>query len=43
MVEEKNHRCQTIAPVVLWDDAHHLKCNDIKVIVEWDSGHWVNC
>ena len=29
--EETDHRCQTIVPIVPWDDAHHLKCNDPKV------------
>ena len=36
--EETDHRCRVHAPIVPFDEAHHLCCSDEKVLAEWESG-----
>lgn len=36
--EETDHRCRVHAPIVPFDEAHHLCCSDDKVVAEWESG-----
>ena len=35
--EETDHRCRVHAPIVPFDEAHHLRCSDDKVLAEWES------
>ena len=34
-----DYYCRTLAPIVPFEEAHHLRCSDEKVIAEWESGN----
>jgi hypothetical protein len=37
-LEQCDYYCRTMAPIVPFEEAHHLRCCDEKVIAEWESG-----
>ena len=41
--EETDHLCRIHAPIVPFDDAHHLRCSDEKILAVWESGARATC
>ena len=38
-LEMCDYYCRTMAPIVPFEEAHHLRCSDEKVIAQWESGN----
>ncbi len=38
-LEMCDYYCRTVAPIVPFEEAHHLRCSDEKVIAQWESGN----
>ncbi len=38
-LEMCDYYCRTMAPIVPFEEAHHLHCSDKKVIAQWESGN----